>query len=92
MPAIGKVPMCFPVCINVLIQCPGFTIEDLSGPCDEMSVPPMCSLAVYKRTDSLPPQSTTFDDENSYPEECPKYDPELDVSRGASLSSMLNIH
>jgi hypothetical protein len=92
IPAVGKVPMCFPVCINVLVQCPGFTVEDLQGPCNEMAVPPMCALATYSRTDSLPPQTTSFDQSNSYPSECPKYNAEIDVSRGGSLSSLLNVN
>ncbi|KAF4685948.1 hypothetical protein FOZ60_005927, partial [Perkinsus olseni] len=57
---IGKVPLCSTLCHNVLAQCPGFNLNDVSGPCDSSSVPPVCAMAHFYRVDDMPPQYSTF--------------------------------
>lgn len=81
IPFLGKMPLCFPLCIAPLLMCPGFWVQDVAGPCSDMSVPPICSLAVFWRTDLMPPQIRSFDDLMGFPA-CPKRDP--NASPGAN--------
>ena len=76
VPGIGRAPICFPLCLNVLIQCPGFWVDDIAGPCTEMSTPPMCALGTY--TKAVPSQLSTYEESTPFPAECPSYDPDFD--------------
>lgn len=87
-PGIGRVPMCFHMCISTLIMCPGFWVEDIMGPCQTISVPPMCSMAVYWNLWRLPPQYTSFEDSEPAALECPK----TDISFGADASSDFDLY
>jgi len=68
MPAGGRVPMCFFLCISTLVACPGSWIQ---GPCSLISVPPMCTVAFYWRVGTAPPQYEDFSGANGYPADCP---------------------
>ncbi|KAF4686212.1 hypothetical protein FOZ60_005549, partial [Perkinsus olseni] len=57
--AIGKVPLCSTLCHNVLAQCPGFNLDDVSGPCDSSSVPPVCAMAHFF-LEQVPPFDPTL--------------------------------
>ena len=63
MPLAGRMPICFHVCLIVLLQCPGFQFEDVRGPCTFMSPlpPPFCAFAVYTREDGTPPPADSND-------------------------------
>lgn len=74
MPVGGRVPMCFHNCILPLVLCPGFWIGDVIGQCQMVSVPPMCSQAVYWNVWRLPPQLSSFDDAHPFPSACPAAD------------------
>ncbi|KAF4647462.1 hypothetical protein FOL47_004554, partial [Perkinsus chesapeaki] len=37
VPGVGSVPLCAALCHNVLAQCPGFSLDDIGGPCDSSS-------------------------------------------------------
>ena len=80
IPFVGRVPTCFTACIAVMASCPGFTLADIEGPCSEVSVPPLCSQAVYLRDD---PQSVSKlieeDIANRLNSKCANYEPELDA-------------
>ena len=66
-----------------------FRVDDIAGPCDEMSVPPMCALGVYTRTDNLPEQTSDFDESQPFPMKCPAFDQDLDFSKPNGLSRVL---
>jgi hypothetical protein len=69
VPFLGRGPMCFLHCIATLIACPGMWIDDLEDICQHVSVPPVCSFAVYVK--SAPAQLTTHDEAQKYPLNCP---------------------
>ena len=81
MPIIGKMPICYTLCIKVLMTCPGFTFEDVRGPCATPSIPPICALADYKRTDAIPPPAGVEIPGKG----CPPSDPNQDISKDPSL-------
>ncbi|KAF4726726.1 hypothetical protein FOZ62_007244, partial [Perkinsus olseni] len=83
--AIGKVPLCSTLCHNVLAQCPGFNLDDVSGPCDSSSVPPVCAMAHFSRVDDMPPQYSTFDEHEPFSDKCPPFDPTLVFAGDHSL-------
>merc|ERR550514_29209 len=74
IPGIGRVPMCLHLCIIPLVTCPGLWITDILGPCSMVSVPPMCSQAVFWNVWKAPPQYASYDEANPYPKECPPTD------------------
>lgn len=74
VPAIGRVPMCFTLCVATLVMCPGFWVEDVLGPCQMVAPPPTCSMAVFWNIWKLPPQYVTFSESHPAPLECPKTD------------------
>ncbi|KAF4681847.1 hypothetical protein FOZ60_011508, partial [Perkinsus olseni] len=82
---IGKVPLCSTLCHNVLAQCPGFNLNDVSGPCDSSSVPPVCAMAHFYRVDDMPQQYTTFDEYEPFSDKCPPFDPTLVFAGDHSL-------
>ncbi|KAF4680249.1 hypothetical protein FOZ60_013846, partial [Perkinsus olseni] len=82
---IGKVPLCSTLCHNVLAQCPGFNLNDVSGPCDSSSVPPVCAMAHFYRVDDMPPQYSTFDEYEPFSDKCPPFDPTLVFAGDHSL-------
>lgn len=71
MPAGGRVPMCFFLCISTLVACPGFWLPEIYGPCSLISVPPMCTVSFYWRVGTAPPQYEDFSGANGYPSDCP---------------------
>lgn len=71
MPAGGRVPMCFFLCINTLVSCPGFWMDDIKGPCSLISVPPMCTISFYWKLWTLPPQYEDFSSSLDVPRDCP---------------------
>merc|ERR1719240_1201238 len=70
----GRVPMCLHMCILPLVACPGLWITDIIGQCSMVSVPPMCSQALYTTTEKAPPQYASFDAANPFPQKCPQMD------------------
>lgn len=73
-------PLCFPQCLATLIACPGFWMEDIEGPCSEVSVPPFCSFSIFVNQKIVPPQLVSYDESHSYPATCPKKDDSFDIS------------
>lgn len=69
VPFLGRGPMCFLHCVQTLIACPGMWVDDLEEICQHVSVPPVCSFAVYSRT--APPQLATYDESHGAPLNCP---------------------
>jgi len=69
IPNVGRGPMCFLHCIQTLIACPGMWVDDLEDICQNVSVPPFCSFAVYQK--SAPPQLSTHDEAQGFPLNCP---------------------
>ncbi|CRG94447.1 conserved Plasmodium protein, unknown function [Plasmodium gallinaceum] len=72
-------PMCFPQCLATLIACPGFWIDDIEGPCSNVSVPPFCSFSIFVNQKIVPPQLTSYDDSHSFPATCPTKDEQYDL-------------
>jgi len=70
----GRLPMCFHLCIMTLVMCPGFGIGDVTDVCKLVSVPPMCSQALYWNLWRTPPQYVSFAEANPLPLECPPVD------------------
>ena len=68
---VGRLPMCFTHCLQTLVMCPGFWVDDIMGVCQDVSVPPMCSVAAYWNLWRAPPQYTTFEEANAPAAECP---------------------
>merc|ERR1712196_333488 len=58
----GRSPMCFTHCLATLVACPGFWVDDIAGECSNVSVPPMCAMAVFKNYWTLPPQYTSYEE------------------------------
>lgn len=79
-PGLGRGPMCFVHCIATLIACPGFWVEDIVDQCQDVSVPPVCSLAVYHK--EAPSQASSYE-EGEGKLRCPEYDADLDNGSGA---------
>mmetsp|Transcript_18987 Transcript_18987/g.60374 ORF Transcript_18987/g.60374 Transcript_18987/m.60374 type:complete len:320 (-) Transcript_18987:113-1072(-) len=73
-PLVGRVPMCLHLCIFPLVMCPGFWVNDILGPCSMVSIPPMCTQAVFWNLFKLPPQYISYDEANPFPRECPRLD------------------
>ncbi|KAL8434069.1 hypothetical protein Efla_001541 [Eimeria flavescens] len=48
-------PLCFPHCIATLIACPGFWLDDIMGPCSDISIPPFCSFGLFLNHKRIPP-------------------------------------
>ena len=61
LPAGGRVPMCFRMCVSTLVLCPGFWLNDIYGACSMVSVPPLCTQAVFWNTGLAPAQYVDFD-------------------------------
>merc|ERR1719426_467386 len=72
--AIGRVPMCMHLCLQTLVMCPGFWVEDVLGPCQMVAPPPMCSMAIFWNVWLAPPQYISFEDSHPAPLECPSTD------------------
>ncbi|KAH0472056.1 MAG: uncharacterized protein KVP18_005050 [Porospora cf. gigantea A] len=72
-------PVCLPQCIAVLLACPGFWLDDLSGPCESLSLPPFCSFSFFIHLPKIPPQYMRFEDAFPYPPECPEPDEQMDA-------------
>lgn len=68
---VGRLPMCFTHCLQTLVMCPGMWVDDIMGVCQDVSVPPMCSVAAYWNLWRAPPQYTTFEDANAPAADCP---------------------
>lgn len=68
---VGRVPICFTHCLATLVMCPGFWIDDIIGECQNASIPPMCTTALFWNTALLPPQYQSFEDSAPTPLECP---------------------
>lgn len=60
----GRAPLCFAHCLDTLVSCPGFWVDDISDVCADVSGPPSCSSASYGRT--APQQLSRVDD--AYPQ------------------------
>ena len=85
IPFIGRVPTCFTACLAVISSCPGFTFEDISGPCSEISVPPICTQAVYLRDDLTKDQEMEEEVTAKLNSKCADYNPELDAGEDPLL-------
>lgn len=85
IPFIGRVPLCFTACLQVLLECPGFGLGDIMGPCGEISVPPMCSQAVYLKDDVREDERKEREIEGSLNSKCANYDPLLDAGQDPLL-------
>jgi len=66
-----RLPLCFTSCIATLVACPGFWIDDVINQCQDVSVPPMCSMAAFWNVGSVPPQYVTFEDSHRASTSCP---------------------
>ena len=86
MPAGGRVPMCFHMCVSTLVLCPGFWLNDIIGACSMVSVPPLCTQAVFWNTGLAPPQYVNFDESHPFAAECP---PALEAGRAAAAGSIV---
>lgn len=42
----GRAPLCFSQCLDVLVSCPGFWVDDLDGACLDVAAQPSCSTWV----------------------------------------------
>jgi hypothetical protein len=85
IPFIGRVPVCFTGCLAVLAVCPGFGFADIAAPCSQVSIPPLCSQAVYLRDDLEGPQTIEEQLEGSLSTKCHNYDPEIDAGQDPLL-------
>ncbi|XP_026192362.1 uncharacterized protein LOC34621221 [Cyclospora cayetanensis] len=72
-------PLCFPHCIATLVACPGFWLDDIMGPCSDISIPPFCSFSLFLNHKRVPPLYTTLAQDHPFPRECPKFDPLYDI-------------
>ena len=85
IPFLGRVPTCFTACLAVLLNCPGFGMADIEGPCAEISIPPICSQAVYLRDDLEGAKSFETEIEGKLNSKCANYDPEIDAGQDPLL-------
>ena len=85
IPFIGRVPTCFTACLAVLMDCPGFTMADIKGPCTEISVPPVCTQAFYRRDDLGEDQIIESEIEGKLNSKCANYDPQVDAGQDPLL-------
>merc|ERR1712048_76005 len=86
IPGMGRVPLCFHLCILPLVMCPGFWITDILGSCTFISVPPMCTMGFFWNIWRIPPQYQQYDEANPFPQDCPVEEPSgLDVADDPSL-------
>jgi len=85
------VPTCLHLCIMPLLMCPGFWIGDVIGPCQLISVPPMCTQAFFWNLWRLPPQYKSFDEANPFPKDCPSSDVHNDGLDGADDSTLYDL-
>ena len=74
IPVGGRVPLCLHLCILPLVMCPGFWVGDIIGTCQFVSVPPLCTQAFFWNLWRLPPQYSTYDEANPFPQDCPPED------------------
>mmetsp|Transcript_40529 Transcript_40529/g.91223 ORF Transcript_40529/g.91223 Transcript_40529/m.91223 type:complete len:120 (+) Transcript_40529:686-1045(+) len=42
----GRAPLCFSHCLDTLVSCPGFWVDDLDGACLDVAAEPSCSRLV----------------------------------------------
>ncbi len=68
----GRLPMCFTHCIQTLVACPGFWIDDIASQCMDVSVPPMCSISIFANFWLLPPQYTSYESSLPSGQTCPQ--------------------
>jgi hypothetical protein len=85
VPFLGRVPTCFTACIAVLAACPGFTFADIGGVCSEVSVPPICSQAVYLRDDPQGVETIEEEIAGKLNSKCSNYNPEIDAGEDPLL-------
>jgi hypothetical protein len=85
IPLLGRVPMCFTNCIGVLATCPGFTLTDIEGPCAEVSLPPLCSQAIYMKDDPIGQRTVEDEVAENINSKCHNYDPEIDAGQDPYL-------
>ena len=52
-------------------MCPGFWIDDVIGQCQDVAVPPQCTMAAYWNLWRAPPQYVSFEDSHGAPAEGP---------------------
>ena len=81
IPFFGKMPVCLNLCVEVLQACPGFTFDDISGPCSKFSVPPLCAYPKYNRFDAIPDPLGDEDEDAS----CPDPDEDQDIGSDPTL-------
>lgn len=69
----GKLGLCFTSCIATLVACPGFWYDDIKEQCSNaVSVPPMCSMALFANSWRAPPQYSSYEEASSSAAmECP---------------------
>lgn len=85
IPFIGRVPTCFTACLAVLMYCPGFGMAEIAAQCTEISIPPICSQALFQRPDpdgARELENLLADKLNS---KCSNYDPEVDAGEDPYL-------
>jgi hypothetical protein len=85
IPFLGRVPTCFTACIAVIASCPGFTFDDIKGPCSEVSIMPICTQAIYFRDDLMRDQEMEEDLAAKLNSKCADYNPELDAGEDPLL-------
>lgn len=64
-------------------------MEDLAGPCNEMSVPPLCAMTTFTDLSSSPPQLGLQEQFSPPDVKCPNYDASLDLADGPGLAAMV---
>ena len=69
-------PLAFFHCIGTLVACPGFWIDDIIGPCEEVTLG-LGSFSIFWRFDLLPPQFISVEGSTPSEEECPESVPDL---------------
>jgi hypothetical protein len=85
IPFIGRVPTCFTSCLAVIAACPGFSFDDIAGPCSEISLPPLCTQAIYLRDDLSRDEMTEDDVTAKLNSKCADYNPQLDAGEDPLL-------
>ena len=80
MPGVGRMPICYTLCFDVLVFCPGFTFDDIRSSCAFPSIEPICAKATYRRLDAVPPPLEDEDDgeANGCPDASASEDPGQD--------------